>query len=644
MSFRLKTILGVALIEMTLLAVLVWNGMNMMRHSSEDQLVQRAQTTSALFASMVKDGVLSYDLATLETFVTELMKNEGIVYVRIYDQEQLLASAGEQHQLAVPFREDLILESVDDAIFDVKAGIVESGVHYGRVELGISTQQLEQKLADAAWKTSSLAITEIILSALFSFFLGSWLVRQLEVLRHASSEIASGKLGVQIPVTGSDEIAETAHHFNQMSSALQRSTDELNRLNASLEGQVAERTEQLEIANQSLQSILQSMSEILLVVDDCNQIQITNPASQRLLGYEERLLISQDVRILLESDEDQRRLEQLIREENKLGEEFSLLTASGERLPVLMMASRVDSCNGDGVCFTVITAQDLRELKRAEEGERYRSFQEGLNEMSASILHNLGNNLAGIGGELMRIEQQSSNLKKIASVLQHFSSDVLKEMEGITLQEGGVLQKVPAVLTKSGDSIEHIVTNEIEDAVSGVGDLTRHIESVIRATPLSEEGRKQKLDFELANLLEDVEVLLAELIEEKRIEFLTQISLRVERLHLSRNLLLQAMLHLVTNSIESIEGESGQIEVMGDQYQDEGGESWLYLQVLDNGSGIDEALLKQVLKAGFSTKHGGSGNGLHAVGNYINALGGKMTIENRGDGQKGVRVALSLPL
>ncbi len=641
MSFRLKTILGVALIEITLLVILVWNGMQLMRDSSEDQLVQRANTTATLFSSMVKDGVLSYDLATLETFVHELMRNEGVVYARIYDLEQVLAAAGKRVHPEMPFQADHSLDTVDDEVYDVSAEISEAGQRYGHVELGISTQLLETRIADATVHTSTLAITEILLSALFSYLLGSWLVRQLEVLRHASSEITSGKLGIQVPVKGRDEIAETATFFNQMSLALQRSTDELNRLNASLEGQVEERTVQLQQANQSLQSIISSMSEILLVVDENCEVQLTNPASQRLLGYEEDRLVNHDARVLLGTETEKERLRQMIQAENRTGEEFQLLTATGERLPVLMMASRIES--REGASFTVITAQDLRELKRAEEGERYRSFQEGLNEMSANILHNIGNNLAGISGELIRIERQSDNLRKISGLLHQFSRGMVDEIESLSLKQESKIRKAPVVLEKSGESINHIVTEEIKGALSGITSLTTHISSVIRATPLSGRDRDTQRDFELVDLFRDVETLLHENLEEKGALFDTQVTLRVGRLTLSRNLLLQALIHLVTNSIEALPLEGGKIEIIADQAAGKGGREWLTMLVLDTGQGIDPEHLGSVVKSGFSTKTGGSGNGLHAVANFVNAIGGRLEVSNRVKG-KGVSVTVAIPL
>jgi len=630
-SFRLKTILGVAFIEMTLLVILVWNANQLMRDSGEDQLVQRASTAVTLFASMVKDPVISYDLATLETFVTELMKNEGLVYVRIFDQDQMLASAGDQEALLRPFVADYSLESASDQIYDIESGISEAGEQYGRIEMGLSTESLQQRLYSATVKNSSLAVVEIILSALFSFLLGSWLVKQLQVLRQASSEIASGKLGTQIPIVGSDEIAETASYFNQMSAALALSTNKLNRLNVTLEEQVKQRTAELEYAHQSLQSILQSMSEVLLVVDEQGEIQMSNPACTRLLGIEEHQLIGTDIHRLVDSNQ-QESFDRVIEQQLSSGEEFTLLAADGRRLPVLMMAAKIEG-GGDG--RSVVTAQDLRELKRAEEGERFLSFQEGLNEMSANILHNIGNNLSGIGGHLIIIRRQMDQLEKLSKVLHQFQERMVEEPE-LVIPDGD-MEKVTQVLQFGAKNIEEIALNKVGKAVNSVERLAQHIGSVIRVTPIGGGRMRSGSSFDLSNLLRDVEILVADRLQEKQIAFSWQLSSTVGRLPFSRNLLLQSMVHLIENSIEAIAaGKQGAIKVFAEQTDQK-----LLIRIIDNGCGIDPEYLDEVVRAGFSTK-GKGGNGLHAVGNYIISIFGEMDIVNRTDGQ-GVEVRLEIP-
>ena len=97
MSFRLKTILGVALIEAILLAVLVWNSIEILTESVEDGLTKRAVTTTRLFADAAKDAVISSDLATLDTLVNELTENPDLTYVRVLGPDNIvLAQAGTQ--------------------------------------------------------------------------------------------------------------------------------------------------------------------------------------------------------------------------------------------------------------------------------------------------------------------------------------------------------------------------------------------------------------------------------------------------------------------------------------------------------------------------------------------------------------------
>ena len=107
MSFRVKTILGVALIEAVLLGFLVWKSLEILTFSVEDGLTKRAVTTSRLFADASKDAVISTDLATLETLVNELIQNLDLHYVRVRGQEgEVLAQAGDDTALARNFNED----------------------------------------------------------------------------------------------------------------------------------------------------------------------------------------------------------------------------------------------------------------------------------------------------------------------------------------------------------------------------------------------------------------------------------------------------------------------------------------------------------------------------------------------------------
>ena len=66
MSFRLKTILGIALIEALMLGMLVWQSLGYIQDSNEDQLANSAHTITALFATTTQWPVLTTDVATLD--------------------------------------------------------------------------------------------------------------------------------------------------------------------------------------------------------------------------------------------------------------------------------------------------------------------------------------------------------------------------------------------------------------------------------------------------------------------------------------------------------------------------------------------------------------------------------------------------
>ncbi len=250
MSLRLKTILGVGLIEAILLAVLITTVLNYMRLSNEENLESYVATTTTLFATTTKDAVLSFDLASLENFVEEILKNQGVLYVRILDSDSnLLASGGEREYLDKAFITDKSYSDVTDKIYDAEKLITVDNITYGRIEMGISTEQIEKAIVKTKKLAGAIAALEMLLVALFSFALGIYLTKQLKVLQNSARSIAAGDLDHKIEIKTHDEIGEVADSFNKMIKSLneankksQQYHKELVDLNKSLEDRVERRT------------------------------------------------------------------------------------------------------------------------------------------------------------------------------------------------------------------------------------------------------------------------------------------------------------------------------------------------------------------------------------------------------------------
>jgi len=253
MSIRLKTVIGVALIEAVLLAILIFTVMKFMHDSAEEALLKRAYSTAALFTSTAKDPVLAYDLASLDTFSKELNSNPDIEYVRTRTTDGIvLSSAGNANAIDRPFIADKNLKSVSDGIFDTTASISESGVIYAVVEIGFNIARIEATLSETRRLTTFIAVVEMVLVAIFSLLLGTYLTRQLVVLQAAAKSISEGEYTQRLKINSRDEVGEVAIAFNHMSSALQEAQaartqfeKELIELNKTLEARVDQRTQKI---------------------------------------------------------------------------------------------------------------------------------------------------------------------------------------------------------------------------------------------------------------------------------------------------------------------------------------------------------------------------------------------------------------
>lgn len=224
MRFRTKTIIGIAVIEMALLGVLVGSVLSILRESNESELVRRVQLGGTILAASAKDAVISEDLATLDSLVEEAMHTGQIDFIKIIDANGvILTERGDKNVLLRPFHQESHLDQVSDGIFHWSSPVIVSGIKYGEVRLGVSTQPLSILLKSAQRWAAGIAGLEMLLVAIFSWLLGSYLVRQLEELRDASNSFAAGDFNRRVGVKGDDELAHTAIAFNQMAQQISES-------------------------------------------------------------------------------------------------------------------------------------------------------------------------------------------------------------------------------------------------------------------------------------------------------------------------------------------------------------------------------------------------------------------------------------
>lgn len=249
MTFRTKTILGIAIIEISLLMFLVFSSMSFLSNSNEKLLIQRANSTATMFSHAIKNAVLSRDIATVDALVKDFMNIEGVKYVKVMDQGHVLAQAGDPSLLSRPMQIDKGLSSITDHIFDTRIDISNAGSKYGYIDMGFETSTITMMLDNAKTSIVAIASVEVLLVAIFSFILGTYLSKNLIRLTKAAKTLSKQGPGYQIKSISNDEFGSLATAFNEMSLQLKSSYNDLENARA-----------QAEVACESKGRFLESMS------------------------------------------------------------------------------------------------------------------------------------------------------------------------------------------------------------------------------------------------------------------------------------------------------------------------------------------------------------------------------------------------
>ena len=181
----------------------------------------------------------------------------------------------------------------------------------------------------------------IAVGSTFYYFFARSVSMKLIALKNGVLRVGKGHLDTQVPVTTADEIGIVAEAFNTMTVDLKAVT----------------------VSKNYVDQIIESMADMLIVVDAQGTIEKVNRAALDLLGYEEGELIGKKLsRIWDDGKTDQVFFDEVIRTRSVRNLETELIGKGSRKISVSLSASLISDSVG-----IVCVAQDNTERKRAEE-------------------------------------------------------------------------------------------------------------------------------------------------------------------------------------------------------------------------------------------------------------------------------------
>lgn len=251
------------------------------------------------------------------------------------------------------------------------------------VELQMS--EIEQRVERNTQLLLILSMFAFALAVLLAYLVYRSITHPLRNLTHAAEEIGSGNFEKRIRIGSGDELAQLGNSFNRMAENLNRSM----------------------VSREYVNNIIQSMGDMLVVTDSDYRIGLINRSVADTLDYDDEKLSGREIWQLFDKDEADRIKGKLSRNDLRNSSmEASFLTASGEKIPVILSFSTLKEGAGNPSGF-VFVASNITVQKEAE----YR-ITRSLKEkevLLSEIHHRVKNNLAVISGLL---EMQVWNLSR----------------------------------------------------------------------------------------------------------------------------------------------------------------------------------------------------------------------------------------
>ncbi|WP_432663290.1 cache domain-containing protein [Wukongibacter baidiensis] len=432
-------------------------------------------------------------------------------------------------------------------------------------------------------KLKSVMVIVILVALISGLILARKITNPIEGLVNQIRKLSGGLKEIQpieIDLKSKDEIGELAKAFGDMSiklhknvKALENSYNRENRL------------------QQYLNNILRSLKSGILVINKRSRITVLNKELEAITEFDSEIFMNRNI------DEFWKKtglsLEYTSNGVLNEGKTFTdievIMKNKYDKEIYLNVSASAVVDNDKNVLGVVYLFRDLTRIKIIEEELNREDRIRTLGELSASIIHDIGNPLAGIGN--------------LIEILQEDICDA--EMK----------EEVLDVLEKEVSDLNNLVINFLD---------------------FSRTSKHEKESTNIKKLVKDIINLLKPEIIAKKIKLTRKFVDKEIYLNIERRSIKQSLINIFKNSIQAV-NIGGEIYVEIDIR-----EEFVAIIIRDNGVGIDKEKLENIFYPFFTTKEEGTGLGLFIAYNVVKEHGGQINVKS--DIGKETEFLITLPI
>lgn len=411
--------------------------------------------------------------------------------------------------------------------------------------------------------------------------------------------------------------------------------------------------------------------DAIIMVDNDGLVSFWNDAATQILGYAADEIMSQNFHLIVipEAYHDSYKKHFVIFRQTGKGRavgktlEFKARKKGGEVIPVEISLSTVkidEKWNAIGILRDIserkkteaelaeyrenleyLVRKRTKELEDAQKELLDKAMHAGRAQLSAMVLHNIGNAVTPLGVNLERLSK--SKIEQLSHYLRECYNDLAAHKQDLTTYVNDHPRGIE-VATYMGQLINDL-EHERKNTAGILSNATTAIEYVSEVLSLQRSyapgSREMKEKVRLNHLVKDALKIQKATISANNIRVVEKLAPDLPLFSIEKNKLMQVVINFIKNSCDAI-GENQEIGdhriTISTAFEDQK----IYLMIADTGCGVDADNLKGIFEFGISTK-GSSGFGLYYCRSFVEANNGMLTLTSPGRNQ-GATVTMAFSL
>jgi two-component system nitrogen regulation sensor histidine kinase NtrY len=435
--------------------------------------------------------------------------------------------------------------------------------------------------------TLSIVTLLIIFSSVwFGFYLSREITIPIQELAEGTNRIASGDYDFSIDLDAKDEIGVLVNSFNKMTMDLKTSKDKLQEANREL----IKSNIELEQRRLYMEFVLANVAAGVVSAGADGKILTINKSAEGMLGIKAENIIGKNYGEIL-TDDYIKIIDGFLEDDGLFRKGFLKkqisLSVNSKRLTLLVSLNVLRDDRGNYLGLVAVF-EDLSEIEKAQRMAAWR-------EVARRIAHEVKN-------PLTPIQLSAQRLKK-------------RYGERLNSEEGEVFHECTEMIVKQVEELKRLV-----DEFSNFARM-----------PTS-----KPVPSDIREIINEALSLYKEAHKEIRLVF--RDSEIVPVFNLDREQIKRAMINIIDNAIEAIDGEG---EVVVDLNYDNVLQM-VRIEVADNGRGISPEHQVRLFEPYFSTKKHGTGLGLAIVSTIITDHNGFIRVQD--NKPRGSKFIIELPI